>query len=335
MTSSAPGSTAASVETARYELCGTELEVGTTDDVVADLIGARLRFHRSSSDAAPDVVFDIRRSEGEGGCNPLPGPSRPVYDAPGGRVAYFTESDELFIEHPGALRALCHPASGHVRVRILKEEPGRFLAARPFFTIPLLETMKRRSRYSLHAALLAVDGRGVLLAGASGSGKSTLTVGLVRAGWHFLSDDMVFLQRGVGGLWAWGLSEGIDVSEHTAGMLPELRHVLDHPLPAGRHKWTVDVEETFGVVPVPASRPSILVVLAISGERRSVLTPISGPVALRQLAPNVLLTRSDATQAHLDILAELVNQVPCYSLVAGYDLDDAVRCLWEVLDCPP
>lgn len=53
-----------------------------------------------------------------------------------------------------------------------------------------------RSHWLLHAAALrAPDGRGVILAGSSGLGKTTLTLGLLRRGFGFLSDDIAALRR--------------------------------------------------------------------------------------------------------------------------------------------
>ena len=85
------------------------------------------------------------------------------------------------------------------------------------------------------------------------------------------------------------------------------------------------------MLPVPACRPGALVLPTISGGRSSVVRPVSASYALRELAPNVLLTQPAATQAHLDMLAELVQEIPCYSLATGTDLSLASRCLREIL----
>ena len=226
---------------------------------------------------------------------------------------------------------LCRPAAGLVQSAVLSDVPGNVLAAFLFFTIPLMEMMKRRGRFPLHAGCVARDGRGVLLAGTSGAGKSTLTAALVADGWDFLSDDTVFVARQAGAITAWGFSDEIDCSDDTAAMLAELRHLVGEPTLAGRPKHPVNVEEAFGVLPVTACRPHALVLPSISGQRESALTAISSSRALRELAPNILLTEQAATQAHFDLLAALVREIPCYSLATGTDLESAGRRVREIL----
>ena len=46
---------------------------------------------------------------------------------------------------------------------------------------------------TVHAALLAKNGRGIVIVGPSFAGKSTLATALWRAGWSLMSDDLVFL----------------------------------------------------------------------------------------------------------------------------------------------
>jgi hypothetical protein len=315
---------------ATYSLCGVEIEVTATAEVAA-LIGSRLRFLRSPVTKQASIFFDIRAGGKDGFAASPGGPGRPVYDAPHSQLSYFEGPDQLFIDCPGRLRMLCGPAAGLVQSAVLSEGLGSALAAYPFFTIPLMEVMKRFGCFPLHAGCLARDGCGVLLAGPSGSGKSTLTAALVVEGWDFLSDDTVFLKTQGGATSAWGFSDKIDCSDDTAAMFGELRHLVGEPTMVGRGKHPVDVEEVFGVLPVPVCRPHALVMPTISGERRSVLRAVSASYALRELVPNVLLTQRAATQAHLDMLAGLVSEVPCYSLSTGTDIVFASRCLQEIL----
>jgi len=313
-----------------YSLCGVGIEVRATGEAAA-LISSRLRFLRSPAAGPAEVVFDIRAGRDDGFAASPEGAGRPVYDASPGQLMYFEESDQLFIDYPGRFRMLCRPAAGLVQSAVLSDVPGHVLAAFLFFTIPLMEVMKRRGRFPLHAGCVARDGRGVLLAGTSGAGKSTLTAALVADGWDFLSDDTVFVARSAEAIMAWGFSDEIDCSDDTAGMLAELRHLVGKPTLAGRPKHPVNVEEAFGVRPVPACRPHALVLPTISGQRASVVTAVSPAHALRELAPNILLTERAATQAHFDMLAALVREIPCYSMATGTDLSSARGCLQEIL----
>lgn len=313
-----------------YSLCGVEIEVSATAEVAA-LIGARLRFLRSPAAQPASVVVDIRTAADDGFAASPAGRGRPVYDTPRGHLMYFPEQDQLFIDYPGCLRTLCSPATGLVQSAVVSERLGSFLAAYPFFTLPLMEVMKRNGRFHLHAGCVAREGRGLLIAGPSGSGKSTLTAALITDGWEFVSDDMVLLVRPAGVSAAWGFSSEIGCTDETAAMFGQLRHLVGRPALAGREKHPVDVQETFGVFPMPACRPRALVLPTISGERKSVLQAVPASYALRELAPNILLTEHAATQAHFDMLAGLVNEIPCYSLATGTDLSFASRCLQEIL----
>lgn len=57
------------------------------------------------------------------------------------------------------------------------------------------ELVRRSSKTPLHAAALAFEGEGLLLAGPSGAGKSTLAWGLIQRGAEYLAEEHVFLDE--------------------------------------------------------------------------------------------------------------------------------------------
>ncbi len=304
------------------------------DPSVATMVESRLAPLAAAGPVRADITVDIR-GPGSGARWPADpeGPGgRPIYDAPGGSVDYYDLSDQLFVDYEGRVRLLCTPGQGRIELGIVGRDPGdAVLAAHPLLTIALLETMKRFGRFSLHAAALCLDDRGILVPGSSGSGKSTLSVTLTRAGFGFLSDDTVFLTESADGIWVAGFPDEIDVTAHTVSMFPELAHLAAEPLRPGRDKFSFRAEEVFGVRPVEGCRPAAIVVPHVTEGMPPRLDPLAPGEALLELMPNLLATDPAATQAHLDMLAELVRGVPCYSLVYGSDLEAAAARITELV----
>ncbi|MDQ3460925.1 MAG: hypothetical protein M3498_16780, partial [Deinococcota bacterium] len=262
-----------------------------------------------------------------------PGRARPVYDLPGGEVVYFDGSDAFYIDYRERVRVRCEPARGHVSVSILEpalEEP--WLLSHLIFTLPFLELLKRRGRYSLHAAGVAVGGRALLLAGASGSGKSTLTLALIKAGFDLMGDDMLFLcDSGRNGLRLQAFPDEIDVTDTTVRFFPELHQLLQRPLARGWPKRQLPADALDGVTTVLECRPAMLVFPSVANAKRSVLEPITEAEALLELAPNILLTEARSSQAHFDALAELVSTSSLYRLATGRDFAAVATLLKELL----
>jgi hypothetical protein len=199
------------------------------------------------------------------------------------------------------------------------------------FTIPLIECLKRRSLYNVHAAGLCYDGKGILLPGSSGSGKSTLAIALARAGFGFLGDDMLFLTHGTTGLQVLAFPDEIDITDHTATLFPELRSMLERSKPRGWHKRQFLVEELYPNTPVMQCRPRAIVFPRIAHTEHSTLREMSGDEAFLELMPNVLLTKAVHVQAHLDKLRELVQTCACYRLETGQDFDRLPELLRDVI----
>jgi hypothetical protein len=87
------------------------------------------------------------------------GRSRPFYELPHGEARYFGETDELYLCYADRLRTICRRTAGCASFSLLEAEPrNRWIASHLLFTISLLEILKRRSLYSLHAAGLEANG---------------------------------------------------------------------------------------------------------------------------------------------------------------------------------
>lgn len=311
--------------TARYDIHGVDVVARAPSATAIEALDRRLGPFRAKGRAAPSVTLDL----GVDALEPPPGEGRPVYDAPGTQVAYFEGVDQLYVEYRG-VRLRCAPGTGLIRVSWPRGDAGEvWLAVHPLLTIALIEVLKRRGLYSLHAACAASGGAGLLVAGPSGAGKSTLSIALARAGWDFVADDLVFLTPGAAGVEILGFPDEVDVTESTLAMFPELAPAARPPVVAGRAKSSLRVEESLGLRPRLRCRPAVLVLAGVADAGHSTLVPVGAAEALVELAPNVLLTESAAARAHLGALADLVDHTACYRLATGRDLDATCRALAE------
>jgi hypothetical protein len=312
-----------------YDLHGIGISVLAEGDAERAAAGIHARLAGLPRDGEPPhgITFEIHAGSGD---HPFgrPAAARPVYDPPLGEVVYDDGADHLYIGYGPRLRVLCEPGQGRARASAAgMEERDLWALSHPLFTLPLVELLKRRGLYGLHAGGLCRDGRALLLPGTSGAGKSTLTLALARAGFGFLSDDTVFLARRPGGLKVLAFPDEIDLTDQTVAFFPELAPLLEAALPDGWRKRQMRAERAYGTAVVWECEPALLVFPRVAGAAASALAPMSRGEALLELAPNVLLTEPVSSQAHLDALAELVERSECWRLETGTDLDGAVRLL--------
>ena len=317
--------------TGRYRFHGLDIVVSADHPAVITALQSCLRHFPADGAGPPEMTFEFSTvpNVASHGVTKPQGHARHVYDPLEGEVLYF--GDSLFVNYGDRGRMLCDPEEGRVTVSILDSEvDNAWFVSHPMFMSAFMEILKQRGLYSLHAAGLCVDGQGILLPGTRGSGKSTLAIALVREGFGFLGDDMVFLAHRADGLDALAFPDVIDVTEDTAAMFPELHHLLAQPKKDGSPKHQVRAEDVFPVSFLDSCKPRVLVFPSVSGRAVSTITPLDKDEALHELAPNVLLTDSAASQRHLDALAELVRDTKTFRLETGRDfaeLGDPLRAL--------
>ncbi len=261
------------------------------------------------------------------------GRARAVLEMHHAEVLYFEESRQLYVESPGRARVLCDGAAGVVRVSYLASVPDQpWFLSHPLFTIPLHEVLKQRGLFMLHAASLARQGQGLLVAGSSGAGKTTLALTLLCGGFDFQGDDTVFLNRQSTGWAALAFPDEIDITPQTAAFFPELQKLPAVVAPVGRPKQAVSARAVYGVLPCWQTRPAVLVFPQALSDTNSQLLPMNRQEALMQLLPNVIRTDVAASQAHLDALAGLVRQCACFKFHAGRDFAAMPSLMHAVLN---
>jgi hypothetical protein len=200
-------------------------------------------------------------------------------------------------------------------------------------TFSLLELLRHRGLYHLHAAGLARDEHGVLLAGDTGVGKSTLTVTLVRSGWDFLSDDALLLRSRLGGVEALAIPDEFHLDPALAQTFPELAILRQKESYNGGTKRAVELGEVYERGPVPACVPSLLFFpqIAPGPTRAEALAPTQALAALIRTSALVLLDERVAA-LHLEALRRLVSQCRCYRLYHGSDALEDPECVPRLME---
>ena len=321
------------VFTEHYSFHGIGLEVAADHPAIIDGLESCLRHFVEPRTVPPEIRMDWRSvpSVEDHLVQKPPGHSRHVYDPLEGEVVYV--GNQLFVNYGDRGRVLCDPEQGRACVSILESEvENAWFVSHPMFMLAFMELLKHRGLYSLHAAGLCSEGRGILFPGTSSSGKSTLAVALLREGLGFLGDDTVFIAREQDGLTIRSFPDVIDPTDASATMFEELRHLLDGPGPENRAKYSVRAEDVYQADFIAACQPELLLFPRVSGQNTSVVTPIGKDEALRDLVPNVMLTDTDASQAHLDILSDLVRSTRTFRLETGRALTGLRELVESLLD---
>lgn len=271
-----------------------------------------------------ELRFEFRITQVSGGIEVVSGPQRTVYRVAEVEFRYDENHDLLWVSCGNRPIGVCNPNLGAARFEV-----GGYAAAdielysQTFFTICLVELMKRHGRFSLHAAGISVGGAGILLAGPSGAGKSTLAILLMQSlgkGAGFLGDDMLFLRAAKGDIRMLGWPEAVDVGDWTQRTLLAREPRMQVAATAGR-KGRIAASRIAGATPSFDAAPEVIVFPRVTGRDTSALTPISQDEALLELAPNVLLTEATSSQAHLAALGALAQGCRCYRLEAGSDVE--------------
>jgi hypothetical protein len=307
-----------------YGLHGVVVSVQADSHAVLSATDLRLRDCAiEMTEAEVEIELTYQTVEPDARAEPPPEENRPVYDTPYGSLFYSPAADALCGELVG-VRLRCNPTAGRAVIQCARFE-GRslYLATHPLTTICLMELLERRGLFSLHAACLAADpGHGILLAGPSGAGKSTLGLALVRSGLAFLSDDVVFLRRDGDLIHALRFADAIGITHRTAAWFTDADHAV--PVPDdGFPKPLRRIEQLHNGLTLADCVPRAIVFPSVIDEARSWIAPLDPGEALLRLAPDVLLTEPQATQSHLEVFGELLDQVDCFEYGSGPDLEHA------------
>lgn len=196
------------------------------------------------------------------------------------------------------------------------------LLQRNFWAFALLKLLRPLDIFGLHAAGVGRNGLGVLIIGTPGSGKSTLTIGLIRNGWSYLSDDALLVRRVGNGVEALAFRKNFYVDADTASNYDDLPLGDEMADSYGGTKRRLHIDRAYPAQYREQCIPQVLLFSRVAGAPESSLIACDPVSALKNLlaqsGPQLFDRNTMGRQ--IDLLSSLVRQCACYELSAGLDL---------------
>jgi len=166
----------------------------------------------------------------------------------------------------------------------------------------------------VHAACLAREGRGILLAGQSGVGKSTLTIATAKREYALLSDDWTYLSGAESQVEAWGLPVPVKLLPDAAIFFPALLAYRPGISLNGETAYEVCPNKCFG-----ASRMQRCPVTAVALLQRMKtpgckIVPISAAEAISHLVSEIEPLDGSLASSHerqIDLIRRAVGGASC------------------------
>ena len=201
------------------------------------------------------------------------------------------------------------------------------------FHLALIELLRCRRLYTIHATALEKHGRGVLIPGSSGRGKTTSFISLLRSGYRYLSDDHPLIRDAGTHVDILPFPIKINVTEATIAFFPELQNAPDHVLHPGSPRRAFYAEELYTTSVGKCCQPAIVLFPHVVDASHSHLELLPKSRALEVLLPQALLVYDpEVARREFQVLAKLVRQVDCYRLHFGRDILDLPKLITPLLE---
>ena len=208
---------------------------------------------------------------------------------------------------------------------------------RSFWQTLFFLLVRRTGCTFLHAnALYPATGEpstGVLLVGDCGSGKTSLTLSLLSAGWRYVTDDTVLLQRSepvdtassrkVNLIQAHAVRRGFACTDTTLVQWPWLAALARDGVALNQHKKLVDPDPLYPGRFAPVCAPRLLCFPRIRPIDQSQVRPLTRTQSFQALLEqprNGLITEPAFTPTLLTLFQAVVEQCAGYELEQGRDV---------------
>jgi len=158
----------------------------------------------------------------------------------------------------------------------------------------------------VHAACVALDGRGVLLCGDSGAGKSTLSYACARAGWTYVTDDLSLVLNGGAHRTVIGNCHRVRFRPTAAKLFPELKGLGVTPRAAGQPSIELATASMPHVTCSQSAQVDFMVFLNRRREGSPALVPYRKDVARYFIRQQEMYVSEESLAMHNKAIEELL-----------------------------
>jgi hypothetical protein len=328
-----------------FSMYGTPVRYTTSSSLLAAPVEELLRhFRRNSLDESVPLTLCFQAVQDRAEIPPILSPSaRHLCSGTGvpagGRLedelpyAVSQDRGRLIVDFYDAGMFVIDGVHGSAEGYLIKAQrmPASFIEY--LFHLVLIELLRGRGLYTIHATALERNGRGILIPGNSGRGKTTSFISLLRSGYQYLSDDHPLFRDAGDHVELLPFPIKINVTEDTIAFFPELRDAPEHVLQPGFPKRGFYPEELYPTSIGTCCRPALVLFPQVVDAPRSHLEPLPRSRAMELLLPQALLVYdAEVARREFRVLAKLVQQADCYRLHFGRDILDLPKLITPLLE---
>jgi len=182
---------------------------------------------------------------------------------------------------------------------------------------------------TIHAACVALDGRGVLLCGESTAGKSSFAYACARQGWEYLCDDASALVRNRSDRTVVGNPYRLRLRPDAGQLFPEIQGRLTRERPNGKMSIELSTASDLSIRLAASCQIHGVIFLDRTERETAALMPVAKDRALDQLAEAIPFGSAQDRENRVMDYRNLLD-VPTYKIRYS-DLDGAVGCLASMM----
>ena len=183
----------------------------------------------------------------------------------------------------------------------------------------------------IHAGAVSLNDQGIIFPAPSEMGKTTLVLKLVMLGFGFISDEVACISTNRRVLEPFPRKVNIrEPSQELLG-LSLAKGNTPYPFSSEAWEWSVDIEDITPAIISSACKPHYMVFLRGFGDKPR-LDKLASSNALFELLEHTVDPINDPPR-YLFGLADLLNDIECYSLVIG-ELNETAALVMELTELP-